>query len=47
MLHLFTYHGLILPHLAELLFLYARLKNVTYYVAGYGVRPSVIFFMSG
>ena len=28
-------------------FLYARLKNGTYYVAGYGVCPSVNFFVSG
>ena len=30
-----------------LIFLYARLKNGTYYVIGYGVRPSVNFFVSG
>ena len=28
------------------LFLYARLKNGTYYVTGYGIRPSVNFFVS-
>ena len=28
-------------------FLYARLKNGTYYVTGYGVRLSVNFFISG
>ena len=28
-------------------FLYARLKNGTYYVTGYGVRLSVNFFVSG
>ena len=28
-------------------FLYAHLKNGTYYVTGYGVRPSVTFFVSG
>ena len=28
-------------------FLYAHLKNGTYYVTGYGVRPSVNFFISG
>ena len=28
-------------------FLYALLKNRTYYVTGYGVRPSVNFFVSG
>ena len=28
-------------------FLYARLKNGTFYVTGYGVRPSVNFFVSG
>ena len=27
--------------------LYARLKNGTYYVTGYGVRPSVNIFVSG
>ena len=29
------------------IFLYARLKNGMYYVTGYGVRPSVNFFVSG
>ena len=28
-------------------FLYAHLKNGTYYVMGYGVRLSVKFFVSG
>ena len=28
-------------------FLYARLKNGTYYVTGYGVGPFVNFFVSG
>ena len=27
--------------------LYARLKNGMYYVTGYGVRPSINFFVSG
>ena len=30
-----------------LLFLYTCLKNGTYYVTGYGVRPSINFFVSG
>ena len=29
------------------IFLYARLKNGTYHVTGYGVLPSVKFFISG
>ena len=29
------------------LFSYTRLKNGTYYVTGYGVPPSVNFFVSG
>ena len=32
---------------SEWLLLYARLKNGTYYVTGYGVRPSVNFFVFG
>ena len=28
-------------------FLYTRLKNRTFYVTGYGDRPSVNFFISG
>ena len=35
------------PFWEQVLSLYARLKNGTYHVTGYDVRPSINFFVSG
>ena len=43
-----TFQALSIIEADDLLyFLYARLKNGTYFVTGYGIHPSVNFFVSG